>query len=236
MNSVSPSTFAGLPSSRTPKPPANTTLPSWTMPNDTPGTPSCFCRVSTNFVELGDPRRVELVRLLARERLARRSPSAAAGRRSAPTWRAALLADAPAPCRRSPRSSAPFANARPRRRRASRSATSDSRSRAMLRPAVLVGSVVGDLERPLLRRACTRAHAAATAASASFAWTSTSAMCESPSGGSRIVAGAAHRRSTSRPAAMNVLPATVVFGVSASSFSTRPTGCRRPPASAARAP
>ena len=31
---------SGLPSSRTPKPPANTTLPSWTRPTETPGTPS----------------------------------------------------------------------------------------------------------------------------------------------------------------------------------------------------
>ena len=38
MKTVDASTLPGLPSSRTPKPPANTTLPCWTMPIATPGT------------------------------------------------------------------------------------------------------------------------------------------------------------------------------------------------------
>ena len=42
MKTVSPSTVAVLPSSRTPKPPEKTTLPSWTIPSPTPGTPSSF--------------------------------------------------------------------------------------------------------------------------------------------------------------------------------------------------
>ena len=42
MYSVSPSGFAVPPISRTPKPSANTTLPSWTIPTETPGTPSCL--------------------------------------------------------------------------------------------------------------------------------------------------------------------------------------------------
>src|SRR5688500_11279893 len=60
------------------------------------------------------------------------------------------------------------------------------------------------------------------ARSASGALTSTSAMCESPSGAARMVAGP--RTSTRQPAgAMNVLPATVVRRVSAA--STSPAGC-----------
>src|SRR6266702_3626622 len=52
------------------------------------------------------------------------------------------------------------------------------------------------------------AHASATAESAVGARTSTSAMCESPSGGARIVAGP-----------MKVAPAVVCLGVSAVSCS-----------------
>jgi hypothetical protein len=40
MKSDCASTFAGLPSSRTPKPPSKTTLPPCTRPIATPGTPS----------------------------------------------------------------------------------------------------------------------------------------------------------------------------------------------------
>src|ERR1700680_2153639 len=47
MNSVSASTASLRPSSRTPKPPAKTTLPSCTMPSATPGRPSCLRPVST---------------------------------------------------------------------------------------------------------------------------------------------------------------------------------------------
>ncbi len=47
MNSVSASTGLSLPSSRTPKPPVKTTLPSCTMPTATPGTRSSFMPVST---------------------------------------------------------------------------------------------------------------------------------------------------------------------------------------------
>lgn len=55
MKSVSASTGVALPSSRTPKPPAKTTFPSWTIPTDTPGIPSSFRPVSTN--RLSSPRR-----------------------------------------------------------------------------------------------------------------------------------------------------------------------------------
>src|SRR6185503_18860907 len=65
------------------------------------------------------------------------------------------------------------------------------------------------------------AHAAliaASASTASFAGTSTSAMNEPPSGASRTVAGP--RTTSDQPAgATNVLPATVVLGVSAVIFS-----------------
>src|SRR5918995_6249102 len=62
------------------------------------------------------------------------------------------------------------------------------------------------------------AHAAATAPSAFGACTSTNAMCELPSGGSRIVAGP--RTSIRHPAgAMNLFPSTVVRGVSAARTS-----------------
>ena len=55
--------------------------------------------------------------------------------------------------------------------------------------------------------------AAATSASASFARTSMSTMCESPTGDSRIVAGP--RTPNPQPdGAVNVLPSTVVFDVS----------------------
>ena len=48
MYSVSASGFSGFPSSRTPKPPANTTFPPCTIPSETPGTPSWLCPRSTN--------------------------------------------------------------------------------------------------------------------------------------------------------------------------------------------
>jgi hypothetical protein len=48
MKSVSPSGFAEEPSSRAPNPSAKTTLPSWTIPTATPGTPSFWRPVSTN--------------------------------------------------------------------------------------------------------------------------------------------------------------------------------------------
>ncbi len=49
MKSVLPSGFAGLPSSRTPKPPEKTTLPFWMMPTATPGMCSAFCPSSMNL-------------------------------------------------------------------------------------------------------------------------------------------------------------------------------------------
>ena len=47
MKRVSPSGFSVPPSSLTPNPSAKTTLPSWTKPTPTPGTPSTFCPCST---------------------------------------------------------------------------------------------------------------------------------------------------------------------------------------------
>ena len=80
------------PSSRTPKPPANTTLPSWTRPMATPGTPVVLHRRLDEPAQLGDPRLIEPVRLLPGERSRACSPWAAAGRRSGDLG-AALLAD-----------------------------------------------------------------------------------------------------------------------------------------------
>ena len=50
MNSVSASTGSGLPSSRTPNPPANTTLPPWIRPMATPGAPVVARALSTKSV------------------------------------------------------------------------------------------------------------------------------------------------------------------------------------------
>src|ERR1051326_781242 len=61
-------------------------------------------------------------------------------------------------------------------------------------------------------------HAAASASSELLAGTSTNAIQELPSGASRIVAGPCTRIDQSF-GAMNVLPATVVFGVSAANRS-----------------
>ena len=49
MKSVSLSTFAGLPSSFTPRPPSHTTLPPSMNARPTPGTSSCFMPSATNF-------------------------------------------------------------------------------------------------------------------------------------------------------------------------------------------
>ena len=49
MKSVFASTAVALPSSRTPRPPAKTSLPPWMIPSPTPGTPSSLRPVSTNF-------------------------------------------------------------------------------------------------------------------------------------------------------------------------------------------
>src|SRR5262249_9460758 len=77
------------------------------------------------------------------------------------------------------------------------------------------------------------AHARATAASASLAWTSTSAIWEPGSGALRMVAGPL--TTTLQPSgAMNVFPATVVFGVSAVIRSgTASLGCAAAGADAA---
>ena len=150
MKSVSASTFAGLPSLRTPKPPAKTTLPSWTMPSDDAGDAELLLRRLDEPAELRDPRRVERVRLLARERLARvalRQEPAEDQRH----LRAALLADR---LRHVVDHHGPEAV---RERALSADVPLLVRRRLvvvglLLRPAVLVGPVVRDLQRPLALR------------------------------------------------------------------------------------
>jgi hypothetical protein len=217
MNFVSPSTLAGLPSSRTPKPSANTTLPPWTSPTATPGTPVSFCASSTNFASTASARRVERVGLLARERLALAALRQQLAEHQ-PELRAPLLGHAVGDVddRHGPHAVGP--------------AHVDAEAALLVRrdlvlvapavgPPVAVGGRRLDLERRCTSSGLYAANAAATAASASFgSGRSTIATHAPPSGASRIVAGP--RTDSDQPTgAMNVLPAVVVRGASAVNFS-----------------